>query len=496
MYLLGVDIGTTNWKANLYDYNGKLIASAKIPTKVNKDKFGDYYNPYILWKSFSQLTREILSKIKSPSSIKALSIASMAEAGLIIDKFGKPIYHIIPWYDKRTVKQKEWLEKKISKSNIFKITGLNLTYIFSALKIQWLKENVKRDFTRSSKWLCIPDFLNYKLTGEFATDYSIACRTALFDIKLKKWSKLMLDILEIKENFLPKTFPSGTVIGNITPKASEETGLTTSTRVVLGGHDHLCGSIGAGILEEGSLLDSIGTAESIVTVMHNLKCMNKIYKSGFSVGCYPYKELYYIMSGIYYSGGLIEWFIREFCNKNLDKEKIYNKLIKDAEKSKTGSNGIIVFPHWLGSTIPYRNLNSKGAILGLTPTVTKNDILNGIFEGLSFEFKQLLEVMEDTIDIKLNKIIVIGGGSKNKIWLKRKSNILGKRLIVPHINEAVSLGASLLAGIGIKDIKRPDDIIKNFNRKLIYPDKYSKKIYDNIYKIRDKILKWKVDLPS
>ena len=432
MYLLGIDIGTTNWKANLYNYRGKRVASASLPTATRKDRKGrHYYSPGELWRSVCGLTRQITGQIKDPSQIKAVGFASMAEAGLLVDSRGKPLTDIIPWYDNRSILEKEFLEKKLGRYEIFKTTGLNLTHIYSATKILWLSKHERAAFKEASKWLCVPDYLIRKFTGEYATDYSIATRTAAFDMRKKVWAPRMLEALGVKESFFPKASVSGAVAGTVTGKAAEESGLAAGTKICLGGQDHIVGAFGAGIFNPGELLDSMGTAEVLLSVVRETGRLKEIYNSGFSMGCYAVDGLYYIMAGIYCSGGLTEWFMNEFYGSSLTAEEKYARLAEDLKAAGKGEKGVLALPYWLGRGAPLKDAGAKGALLGLTARTTRADILLGLYEGLSFEFRQLVEAMENSTRIPVKTISLIGGGTKNKFWLAKKADIIGRKLVVP-----------------------------------------------------------------
>lgn len=482
MYLIGLDVGSTNWKAALYSVKGKLISAVDYPTPVRKDGRGNiYYDPKQLWKIYCTLIKKIAKKAGNPELIKAISIASMAEAGGLVDKNGQPVSSIIPWYDRRTIPQKNEILEKIKKEKVFEITGVNLSHIHSICKIKWFKSNEKKAFKKAAKWVCVPDYLVKRLSGVWATDYSIASRTALFDIRTKSWSKKMLSFAGIHESFLPQTFPPGTVVGNISKGAGMECGLSVNTKVVLGGHDHVVGSLGAGLFSQGKALDSIGTAESVCVPLNSIKNLKKYYKSGISFGCYTYGNMYYAMSGLYSAGGIIEWLRLHFYKENLDKNKAYKLMIKEADMSGPGSGGLILLPHWLGMGAPFGIREARGTIIGLTPETSRGDIVNAAYEGLSYEYRILMENIEQTIGFCIKQVVVIGGGSKNIIWLKRKANITGKNLVVVSSSETVCLGAALLAGLGSGLIKNPGGFIRIENRKQIQNSKKLKGFYADKY---------------
>ena len=487
MYLLGIDIGTTNWKANLYDYRGKQVASASLPAATRKDRKGRYYyDPGELWSSVCRLTRQIISKIKDPAQIKAVGFASMAEAGLLADDRGRPLTGIIPWYDNRSIKEKEFLENKLGRFEIFKTTGLNLTHIYSATKILWLKKHEKDAFQQAKKWLCVPDYLIHEFTGEYATDYSIATRTAAFDIRKKIWSPGVLEALAVKKSFFPPAGVSGSVAGAVTKRASEESGLARGTKICLGGQDHIVGAYGTGIYKPGELLDSMGTAEVLLAVVKEPRRLKEIYSSGFSMGCYAVDGLYYIMAGIYCSGGLTEWFINEFYGGSLSTEEKYGKLAADLKRSGKGEGGVLALPYWLGRGAPLKDAGAKGALLGLTARTTRADILLAVYEGLSFEFRQLVEAMENSTRIPVKTISLIGGGTRNKFWLEKKADIIGRKLILPKISESVCFGAALLAGAGSGEIRDPKKITEAFKHEHINANLKKHRVYEELYRGRYK----------
>jgi len=296
--LLGIDIGTTNCKAGIFTTTGKQISNAKEKTVCHGDKSGEYaYYPEEIWTTVTNVIRKALSGIEYPEAVKAISIASMAESGLLIDEEGNPTYPIIPYFDQRALAQCKILEEKLGEPRIFSITGLDIHPLYSLGKILWIRDNHPEIFARSVKWLCLPDYIYYRLTKEFATDFTIASRTMAFDLINSCWSKEILDAVDINPEIFPPTFTSGTLIGRITRDASEQTDLPQGTPIIAGGHDHYCGSLAAGILHGRRAVNSIGTTESIHTLLpkpfkpsEKLKC--------FHFGNYVHPDYLYIDAGL------------------------------------------------------------------------------------------------------------------------------------------------------------------------------------------------------
>lgn len=487
MYLLGLDIGTTNCKAILFDVEKikEIICSRKMRTHYTNEGYV-FFEPTEIWDSVCSLIQEIIGKVSHPCEIKGLSIASVAETGIPLDKKGTPIYHAIAWFDPRTKPQNEWWEDNFGSNKVYKITGLPLDYIFSVNKIMWIKENEPDIYKRMKKWLCIPDFIIYKLTGEYVTDYSIASRTMALDIKNLRWSSQILDSAEIDTAVMPPISPSGKIAGKVSSRASSETGLERNTLVVTGGHDHLCGALAAGVCQEGQVLDSIGTSETILAVIKEPVLNKELFSLNLLCGCHVVKNRYYIAGGMPSAGLMLDWCRKEFFpGKDTLEETIYQRLTEKAETAEAGSKGLFFLPHFRGSSTLYRDPASRGAFIGLREFHQKAHIVRSVMEGLCYESLSLIEVLESALGWKFSDLTVL---CKNDLWLKIKADVTGKTLRIPPNKEPTALGAALLAGIGIGVYKNEVDALKKIDQKWkkIYPNcKLSKRyqlLYREIYK--------------
>lgn len=473
MILVGIDIGTTNWKITGYNLSHNKIISHSLPARAHQDKFGEFYLPEEIWNNVCLLVK----KVRNKEEIISVAVASVGESVVLLDKNNKVLYPAIVWYDQRTENQIKQIEEKISRENLFKITGLYPNYIYSLLKILWIKKQFPSIYKRIKKVLSISDYINYKLTGEIASDFSQASRTMLFNVKERKWSQEIISLFKIEKNILPPVYPSGTDIGKIIPGAQRESGLSNNTRVILAGHDHIVGAFGAGVKDEDEILDSIGTAESIFRPLNKIKDIEKIYSHNFSVGCNILPDKYYIIGGIYSSGGAVEWLLREIV-----KEKKYTSIIAEARRSPLGAKGLFFLPHLLGSGPPNRDIFSRACFLGITGKHKREDLLRSLFEGLSYESRVMIEGMNNIFKKKAKRIVVIGGGAKNKLWVEIKSDVLGANLHIQQNISSVCWGGVLLSGKTLKIFKEKD--IENLSRRYLVPHYFHRnnfKKYDIYY---------------
>jgi len=480
-YCIGIDAGTTNLKVILFDLKGDIISSASCPTPVLTDGDFHYFLPDKIWEVVSSLIKRVTLGIKG--RVVSIAVASVAESVVPIGINGEILFPAIAWYDERTKEQMEWVLNRIDPQSIYSITGLRPLPIYSINKILWMKKYKEDIYNNVRVWLPISDFIAYKLSGEIATDYSQASRFMAFDLNMLDWSDKILKAVEIPKETLPKPLPSGEILGSV--KDAYNLGLGSETLVATGGHDHVCGAFIAGCFKKGILLDSMGTAESF-QISTEVPPLNLDIEEGpnIVVGSHVVKDKYSIHLGLPFSGGLIEWTTKLMQALNGPKDidnNLLDKFSSLAENSPSGSNGFFCLPHLFGSSVPIRDPEVRGAFLGLRKSHTPNDIARGILEGLSFEARLVLSILEQFEPIE--KIIGIGGGAKNLIWLKIKSTIVNRVIEIPKVTEGTAMGAAFLGVLGTGLFKDEDEVL-NMTYKVstvIEPDRERSPLYEELF---------------
>ncbi|HHV61083.1 MAG TPA: carbohydrate kinase [Firmicutes bacterium] len=514
-YLLGVDVGTTHLKAIVFDEKGNEISRSikNTPSTTFPDGKAEQ-NPDELWRAVAATIAEAVSGMDGSDShkIEGLAVASVAEAGVLLDSCGQWLYPIIAWYDLRTIAESNWWRETVGAEDIFAVTGLNADPMYSATKIMWIKHNHPEAYSKATRWLCTSDYINYRLTGEMAMDLSLASRTMLFDQRKQAWSEDFLNHAGLPTTLMPPTVNSGTLVGRITREAARITGLPEGVPVFAGGHDHLCGALAAGIIGTGLVLDSIGTAESLLGVTDTPKLSPEVHKMGFGVGHHVVKDKYYIMGGTLSAGASIEWLARTFILKDFnglnsagadanrssraatahggdasgsETRDAYRIIESLARESTPCARGLFFLPHLRGSGPPRRDPASRGVFIGLRAHHSLPEIIRATIEGLCFELRSGLEALEAAMGSNVREIRAIGGGAKNRFWLETKSTVLGRPVKLPGNPESVALGAALLAGIGAGIYRDEADAVKNTYRELeqVEPNSDLQPIYDSAYSI-------------
>lgn len=440
--IAGIDIGSSNIKVGVFRLDGSLIAAHEVVNELNYP-FSNWseYDPDRIWKSVTVCLRSALNSTPNTRDIAAVAVASMGEVGVPIDQTGRSLYTAISWMDQRATEQARWWCDNVGRERIFKLTGMPLDQMYSVNRLMWLREHRTDVYRATKKWLCIPDFISYKLTGEIMTDYSIASRTMAFDIRKKQWSEEICKAVDIDKSLFPECAQSGSVIGHVTADAAMTTGLQPGTPVVLGGHDHPCVAFALGISNPSQIVDSTGTGEGLGSVTDSPDLPIEIGETN-RYSCYPHcvPDKYFILGHLGVVGGVIHW-ISELLQHD----------ITDFEPSPELP---LYFPH-LNST--QSTVWESGIWVGLTPSCTGNDLVHSIMEGTCLWFRQSVELHIAGFKTRNCNIFLTGGLARYPVLTQMKTDVVDLPLEVPDFSDLALLGAALIAGVGAGVYRSWDD---------------------------------------
>jgi xylulokinase len=445
--LIGMDLGTTNLKGVLFTRDGAQVAAASraTPTQYRGAESADY-DPEEIWHAVQTILSELVKACPHPDAIAGLAFASFGESSLAVDGEGKPLAPAMAWFDSRVLGLLEEFRQRVDEREVFRITGMALTHIAGIGKLLWEQRHLPEVFRRMRYWLAVPSYLVHRLTGETRLDYSLASRTMLFDVHRRAWSERMCDLAGVPISILPPVAASGTPVGVIRREVAGALGLPATVVVSLGGHDHVCGALSAGIRRRGKILNSSGTGDSLVVTLDAEQVDERFFQAGVSCGCHVVPGLTYGLGGVRGSGRMIDWLRETFFEGA--RNTGYETLVARAARAPAGSRGVVIAPHFQGAHIPQQDPMAKGAILGLRTGHTLDDITRALFEALSFQLRLAVDTYAGLTGETFPDVICIGGGSQNGFWVQMKADVLNRRIRVSRLRENSAHGAALLAGIG------------------------------------------------
>ena len=456
-YLVGIDLGSTSLKVAVYDLAGRAVARASRPTLVaNPDPVHPdwaVWRPEQIWGGVAESLQEALGQLPDRTQVRAVAVTGMGMDGLPVDREGNWLYPFISWHCPRTVPQQEWWLKHIGAEAQFAISGNPVWTINSALRLLWMREHEPAILDKTDRWLLIEDFVNFMLCGVRATDYSMASNTLLFDQRTRTYSEELLKRSGIDRRLLCDPQPSGTVLGGVHTQAAAATGLPAGTPVVLGGHDFLCGMLPVGGFQPGVVLDVMGTWDIVTVALEKPVLTPAVQRMGWWIDSHVARGKYAAM-GTAVAADMLEWFRRELGPAEKERAGAgatsdWDCLMAAAEASPPGAHGVMFLPHMSGRTVPSADPKSKGAFIGLRNLATKGDMVRAVIEGLNYQFLEIISGLEAAVGVTPHKLVAGGGGKRNQFWIQNRADMAGQAIEVPEIEETTSLGAAILAGIGV-----------------------------------------------
>ena len=451
-YILAIDQGTTSTRAIIFDGKQNVV-------KVAQKEITNFFpNPGWVEQDANEIWLSTLSVIAQvfdggqikPEQIEAIGITNQRETTVVWDKnTGLPVYHAIVWQSRQTSDIVSKLKEDGLEPLIKEKTGLVLDPYFSASKIKWIRDNVEG--VKDNKDLLfgtIDTFLLWKFTcgGVHATDVTNASRTLLFNIHTLDWDDELLKIFDIPRSMLPEIKDTSGIFGEIDPRHFFNH--TCPIAALVG--DQQAALFGESCFDKGNVKNTYGTGGFILMNTGDDVIISK--QGLLSTVAWKIKdEVKYALEGsIFVSGSLIQWLRDEmkFLSSAADSEELAN-TVED-------SNGVVVVPAFTGLGAPYWNDKCKGAIFGLTRGTSKAHIVRACIESMAYQSKDLIKVMEDELNEKIDSIKVDGGASVNKLLVQFQADILEKPVVRPILPETTALGAARLAGLAVDYYKMED----------------------------------------
>ncbi len=491
-YLLGIDVGTTGCKTELIDIDGNSISKAyrEYPLIFPKNSWVEQDPEEGWWKSTVETTREVLVKSAiDPKEIAGVSI-SCTNSLVPVDRNGNPLRKAIMQLDKRTVDQARWINENLGKE-VFEINGNRAAAGgTSAPIILWIKENEPDIFKKTFKFLWPGGFVVQRLTGEFTMEWSRASWTCLFDTREKQvWSEMLCNAMSIPIDKLPRLCPSWEIVGEITQKAADITGLAPHTPVIGGMADTPAAGIGTRAVAPGRTFHVIGTVGRPCVVQAKPN-----FDSRFVNCCHAVPGCWFSLGATDASGLSIKWFRDIFGQQEVSLAQLLGKspfdlLDEEAAQSPPGANGIIYLPYLTGERSPIWDPYSRGVLFGLSVSHNRKDIIRAILEGVAYSLLHNLRIYEGELGLKINELFLSGGGAKSALWAQIHADMCNKPIHVVKVKESEALGNAILAGFAVgiyPDMVEAADRVVKVER-IFEPRKEFHERYGRLFEIYKKI---------
>lgn len=486
---LGIDIGTSGTKTIAIDEKGVILASASAnyPWSVPRPLWSEQ-DPEEWWNAVVKTVHAVLDQIgEHGPEVRAIGLSGQMHGSVFLDQNDRVIRPAILWNDQRTGKECEQIEQMAGgRDQLIQMVANPALTGFTAPKILWLRNHEPKNFDKTKKILLPKDEIRRRLTGDYATDVSDASGTLLLDVRNRRWSQELLDLLDLNEDLLGKVYESEEITGHLTREAADLLGLSTACLVVGGAGDCAAGAVGNGIVRSGVLSTSIGT--SGVMFVHSDEM--KIDPCGrVHTFCHAVRNKWHLMGVNLSSGGSLQWFKNSLCSELMNEIRdeqieIYDLLTKEAEQTPVGAEGLFFLPYLSGERTPHADPDARGAFIGLTLAHRRGHMVRALMEGVIYSMRESLEIFRFE-KIPVNEIRVSGGGSKSLFWRQMQADIFAQNVCRINSEEGPALGVALLAAVGAGEFASIEEACSSTISVVdsISPQKENLSFYDRAFSV-------------
>ena len=440
-YVLGIDLGTSSLKGLLMNKSGEVVAFAGYDYPLLHPKKGySEQNPEEWVKACENVFKALSEKVEDfKAELEGIAISGQMHGLVTLDGEDKVVRPAILWNDTRTTKQCTEIMEGFG-DRLITITKNKALEGFTLPKILWMQEEERELWAKVAHIMLPKDYLIFRLTGEFATDYSDAAGTLLLDVAAKKWSDEILVKYNIDEKILPKLYNSIDCVGKIKAEYQKEFGFEKEVKIMGGGADNACSAVGSGIVSNGIGMVSIGTSGVFLSYEDEA---HSNYSGRLHLFNHGIPDAYYSMGVTLAAGHSLNWFKETFAPK-----ESFEELLSDIDKIPAGSDGLLFAPYIVGERTPYADSKVRGSFTRIDTTHTRAHFARAVLEGITFSLRDSMELMSELTAKKFDKILSVGGGSKNKDWLQMQADIFDTEIITLTTEQGPGLGAAMMAAVG------------------------------------------------
>lgn len=438
MTFLGLDIGSSELKIAVFDGVGRSLDTVQTSVPHLDIPGRAEMNADAVWQTVVRAIRKLNPGIRR--EIGAAAISSHGESFVPIDNHGTTTTNFILNIDLRAAHEIAEFVESFGRQRLYEATGLAPHPKYTLPKVAWLRRHEPEIFARSTKFLCMEDYLLFRLQLEPTISRSLASRTMGFGLRESAWNTELLNFAGISEQKLSRAASSGTPVGTMSTRVAGELGLSPKVVWCVGGHDQACASIGAGSLDRNAVTDGTGTFECASTQLEQPLVSSASFAANLSCEGHVIPNRFLTLAAV--PGGMVlKWVRDNFAHSG---ESSYDALLAGLPIEPTG---IFSFPYLVGTGTPWLDSRAKGAVYGLNASTTRQSLTQAMLEGVSYEMRWNFEALRRA-GVAIEEVLAVGGGARSDAWLQLKSDIFGCAVVrVP--GEASARGAAICAAMGV-----------------------------------------------
>lgn len=478
---LSIDVGTGSVRAALVDGTGNILAMASHEHDQHVPAYGwSEQMPMDWWSGVIHATRAVLATApEARPRIAAVCACGQMHGTVLIDAAGNLARQSAPlWNDKRTAKLVADFERRFGASRFLAESGNPPTPAWPGFKLQWLRDNDPEAYRNAVAVLMPKDYVNFRLTGEVATDWTEASLSFLMNPASRDWSHPMVDLLGLDAAKLPAIRSPRDVLGRVSAQAARETGIAEATPVLVGAGDYPVALLGSGACLPGLGSEVMGTSAIITAISPKPLLDAEISNVATVEG--NWGPFVLLDSG----GDSMRWARRAFHEKALD----YAAIVAKAAEAPAGSGALFFLPYLVGERFGVHR-NSRAQLFGITAGHGLAHLHRAVLEGVAFAVARHIRIMQASSGTRMERVIASGGGARAELWMKIKASVYGMPILVPAEPECGVIGGAAIAATAVGQFSRPEDAAAAFVRysEEIHPDPAWSDVYRRMQPIFDRL---------
>lgn len=483
---IGIDSSTTACKVIAWDAAGAARSEgrAPIPLRASGDAYEQDARDW--WKAIERATVQALAPLSSAerASIRALAIANQRETFVVTDNAGAPRHRALVWMDHRCGREVTRATEAFGAEWLHRTTGKYPCTTPSFYKLLFLLDRLAPELNRRDIRIAdVHGFLCWQLTGEFSTSRPAADPTGMIDLNSGEWSEPLLEFAGIERAQLPALVEPGTVLGTLRPDRAAALGLPRGLPVVAGAGDGQAAGLGAGVRSNREAYLNLGTA--VVSGVPSQRCqIDPAFRTLYGAAPGSYFLETDLQGGTFIVNWLLDTLLR---TPAADRARRLGELERAAEQLPPGAQGLVAVPYWNGVMNPYWNDRATGLLVGLRGTHGPEHVYRSIIEGIALEQRLHTEGVETATGVRIESMVVVGGGAASRLFCQIVASALGKPLDHAHTLEASALGAGILAARGAGAFATVEDAQAAMTRRVraFEPDEMAPRyeaLYEQVYR--------------
>jgi xylulokinase len=421
--LVGLDVGTTGVKALALSPAGDVLAKAEENYELSTPRPGwAEQDPEDWWRA----AERALARLGSQPT--AIGLSGQMHGLVVLDDHERVLRPAILWNDQRTGAECAEIEDRVGLARLIELTGNRALTGFTAPKLLWLRRNEPDTYARIAHVLLPKDYVRLRLTGEHAIDVADASGTLLFDVAGRRWSREMLDALELDPAWLPRTLESpevsGATIGGVP--------------VAAGAGDQAAAALGVGVDRPGPVSVVLGTSGVVFAALPAFAADAQARVHSF---CHAVPGGWHAMGVMLSAAGSLRW-----LRDTVASGRGYEELIAAAEHWPPGTEGLTFTPYLTGERTPHADPDARASFTGLSVRHDLGAFVRAVLEGVAYGLRDSLELLRE-LGVDPQAGHVSGGGARSDHWLRILASVLGLPMRRAATDEGSAYGAALLGGV-------------------------------------------------